>query len=131
MLITPVAVSLEPVDSPEPTATSTSAGGDELALSEGEAYLPNFEFFTNFDNFYGVTAEQVADLLQGFWRRYEAFFGQQEALDVLGLTPGVSWPAIQEAYRQLASAHHPDRGGDRAAFIKVRRAYESLKSLKK
>jgi DnaJ-class molecular chaperone len=31
---------------------------------------------------------------------------------------------IKRAYRRLAAMHHPDRGGDAAAFTRIRKAYE-------
>lgn len=44
----------------------------------------------------------------------------------LGLTPTATELQIKQAYRRLAQKHHPDRGGDPAAFQKVTKAYETL-----
>jgi hypothetical protein len=45
---------------------------------------------------------------------------------VLGVTPSDSLAAIKAAFRVKVLAHHPDRGGDPAAFIAVKRAYDVL-----
>jgi DnaJ-class molecular chaperone len=45
-------------------------------------------------------------------------------LEILGLAPGASADDIEQAWRQLRSQHHPDRGGDAATFSAVKRAYE-------
>ena len=48
------------------------------------------------------------------------------ALQELGLEPGASVPMIKRAYRRLAKAHHPDLGGDAAAFHRLEAAYRLL-----
>jgi curved DNA-binding protein CbpA len=48
------------------------------------------------------------------------------ALRLLGLEPGASIAAIKRAYRRLAKAHHPDVGGDVAAFHRLDAAYRLL-----
>jgi hypothetical protein len=48
------------------------------------------------------------------------------ALLLLGLKPGASIEAIRRAYRRLAKAHHPDLGGDVAAFHRLDAAYRLL-----
>jgi hypothetical protein len=48
------------------------------------------------------------------------------ALRELGLEPGASVPMIKRAYRRLAKAHHPDLGGDAAAFHRLEAAYRLL-----
>jgi hypothetical protein len=51
----------------------------------------------------------------------------QNPYTLLGLEPGADLPAIKAAYRQKALDTHPDRGGSEAAFILVKRAYDSLR----
>jgi hypothetical protein len=46
------------------------------------------------------------------------------ALGVLSLAPGATAEEIKRAFRAAALRTHPDRGGDEAAFIEVRRALE-------
>jgi curved DNA-binding protein CbpA len=43
---------------------------------------------------------------------------------VLGLGAEATPEEIKRAFREAALRTHPDRGGDDAAFIDVRRAYE-------
>jgi hypothetical protein len=51
---------------------------------------------------------------------------RRAALAELGLEPGASPQAIRRAYRRLAKAHHPDLGGDVAAFHRLDAAYRLL-----
>jgi DnaJ-class molecular chaperone len=45
----------------------------------------------------------------------------------LGLSPGATRKEVAQAFRTLARRHHPDSpGGDRAAYARVRHAYEVL-----
>jgi hypothetical protein len=46
------------------------------------------------------------------------------ALGVLGLEPAVTSVEIKRAFRSIALRTHPDRGGDQAAFVEARRAYD-------
>jgi len=46
--------------------------------------------------------------------------------DVLGVPTGASRREVAEAYRRHALRHHPDRGGDRAAFEAGTEAYRRL-----
>jgi DnaJ domain len=46
------------------------------------------------------------------------------ALGVLGLASGATVADIKRAFRGAALRTHPDRGGDDAAFIEARRAFD-------
>src|SRR5262249_10614033 len=46
------------------------------------------------------------------------------ALALLGLALEATEEEIKRAFREAALRTHPDRGGDEAAFIEARRAYE-------
>lgn len=50
------------------------------------------------------------------------------AREELGLGPDADDAALRRAFRELARAHHPDRGGDPARFDRVRRAFALLTS---
>lgn len=44
----------------------------------------------------------------------------------LGINKTANSEEIKQAYRKLASKHHPDRGGDTATFQKIQEAYDTL-----
>jgi DnaJ-class molecular chaperone len=44
----------------------------------------------------------------------------------LGINPGASPDEIKKAFKKAAMKHHPDRGGDEAAFKQINEAYEVL-----
>jgi hypothetical protein len=44
----------------------------------------------------------------------------------LGVAPGAPLEEVKAAFRRKALEHHPDRGGDPAAFIAVKRAYDRI-----
>jgi hypothetical protein len=45
---------------------------------------------------------------------------------LLGVRPGASADELKAAFRRKALEHHPDHGGDAAAFIALKRAYDGL-----
>ena len=51
--------------------------------------------------------------------------------DILVVTSGASNTQIRIAFRELALKHHSDRGGHDEYFIKIKQAFEDLKSGKK
>lgn len=55
------------------------------------------------------------------------FVTAAEALDELGLSPPASGSAVESAYRDRVKETHPDLGGDRDEFRRVREAYATAK----
>lgn len=53
---------------------------------------------------------------------------KQDPRATLFLTKDAPRFMIDAAWKALAKAYHPDRGGDSAAFQKVKKAYEELKN---
>ena len=45
---------------------------------------------------------------------------------ILGVNKGATQDDIKKAYRKLAMAHHPDRGGDHNKFAEINSAYDTL-----
>ncbi len=50
---------------------------------------------------------------------------------ILGVTDQATWDEIKSAYRKLVMQHHPDKGGDAAAFRRIQGAYEVLEHIYK
>lgn len=50
----------------------------------------------------------------------------RSSFQILGVARGATLTEIKRAYRAMALASHPDRGGDPATFREVQRAYEKL-----
>lgn len=71
-------------------------------------------------------AEEVAALLDDFWRGLAAGGRSDGALEVLGLSEPVDFPTIKRRYRELAMRHHPDRGGDTATLQRLNDAMDTL-----
>ncbi|HIJ22032.1 MAG: DnaJ domain-containing protein [Gammaproteobacteria bacterium] len=83
-------------------------------------------YYCDWDNLEGMTEEEVEQLLDSFWNRFVVEDLRGPALLTLGLEVGCSQQQIIQRYRQLAAAHHPDKGGDPKQFIEIRQAYEVL-----
>ena len=45
---------------------------------------------------------------------------------LLGIEATATLDDVKAAFRKKALAHHPDRGGDAAAFMAVKRAYDAI-----
>ncbi|WP_416838998.1 J domain-containing protein [Haloferax sp. DFSO52] len=50
-----------------------------------------------------------------------------EAFDRLGLTPSATTDAVRDAYRSQVKDVHPDHGGDRERFRRLREAYTTAR----
>ena len=48
--------------------------------------------------------------------------------EILGISDGASKSQIRIAFRELALKHHSDRGGHDEHFIKIKQAFEDLKT---
>ena len=46
--------------------------------------------------------------------------------EVLGVEPPASVGELRRRYRELLTDHHPDQGGSREEFLRIRSAYEAL-----
>ena len=51
--------------------------------------------------------------------------------DILGIVEGITEKEIRDAFRRLALQFHSDRGGENEQFIKIKQAYDDLKTGKK
>ena len=48
---------------------------------------------------------------------------------ILGLSEAATADDVKQAWRRLASEHHPDKGGDADSFHRLRTAYEDALSI--
>jgi DNA-J related protein/DnaJ domain len=113
--ISAINIELQPI-APESTNT--------LPCEEGEQALR--DYYLDWSQFEQSSDESVEQLLAGFWQRYFAEDKKYQALTLLELEPDCSWSEIRIAYRRLAAANHPDRGGKAERFREIREAYELL-----
>lgn len=112
--ISPLAISLE-----------AAAEGKSSELREASDQ-PLGAYYLDWSNLESTSEQDVEALLSGFWQRLLADDSQQQALEILGLSVDANWSTIQQRYRSLIAAEHPDRGGDAQRFIEIREAYEVL-----
>ena len=97
---------------------------------------PLQDYYLDLSHFTGTTEEDVNSLLDDFWMKFaKSAFGanplvsedeRQAALTVLGLQDPVENTDIKMAYRRLAMAHHPDRGGDEETLKEINLAAKTL-----
>ena len=55
-----------------------------------------------------------------------AAVGDDSPHGILGVSRDATWNEIKRSYRTLAKTHHPDVGGDPAAFRRIQAAFEIL-----
>ncbi|MFM4951385.1 DNA-J related domain-containing protein [Aeromonas dhakensis] len=107
----------------EPLAPRNAAS----ALAQGEALR---SYYLDWRVFWQTDREEVEALLGSFWRAYARDEHWAEALTLFALPAGAGPDAIRRRWRELALQHHPDRGGDADTFIRLRWAWEHLKTAK-
>jgi len=85
------------------------------------------DYYLDWKNFENTTEENVVELLESFWRRFIKADDRAAALQTLKLEAGASAVEVARRYRELAAQHHPDKGGEKETFIRIRQAYEILR----
>jgi hypothetical protein len=83
-------------------------------------------YYLNLDNLELSTEDNVNELLNSFWEMYLKYDKRADALSVLELKDPVTDKEIVVRYRQLASVHHPDKGGDHEEIQAINEAYAIL-----
>ncbi|HFD86963.1 MAG TPA: molecular chaperone DnaJ [Gammaproteobacteria bacterium] len=104
-------------------------GSGQLQVDTADAALS--DYYLDWSNLDTMSAAGVDKLLNSFWERFVAEDQEGEALQTLGLEAGADWANIRRSYRRLAAVHHPDKGGDAQAFVRIREAYETLKVIRR
>ncbi len=73
-----------------------------------------------------IARETRSAYLEG---RYGWETGELDALEVLGLGPDADFEAIRRRFHELSRQSHPDAPeGDHERFLRIRSAYDVLKS---
>ena len=75
-------------------------------------------------NFFGNPFEEERQSF--FFEEDYCEASESENYSILGLKRSASQEDIKNAFRQKARETHPDRGGSKEEFVKVREAYECL-----
>ncbi|MDF1555338.1 MAG: DNA-J related domain-containing protein [Deferrisomatales bacterium] len=88
---------------------------------------PVAEYYLDSGHLVTTGREDVQALLRWFWRRYRVHGRREEALAELELGPGATPAEVRRRFRQLARAHHPDRGGNAERFHRLVEAAEVLR----
>ncbi len=120
LILSPVTVALVDHESIE-EITDTQKAVEDAAASVV------LEHYRDYERFFSATEDSISELLESFWAKFNAYEEKDIAYKILGVESGSSLREINEAYRNLISLHHPDKGGDAEEFIKIRQAFESLK----
>ena len=68
--------------------------------------------------------EQVKARMDAWMARLD----REDPHAVLGVSPRASPDQVQTRYRELALAHHPDRGGDAGEMQRINQAYERIRA---
>ncbi len=84
------------------------------------------DYYLDWDNLKNTTKQDVQSLLTNFWTTFVNLDKKNEALSILGLKNNATSDEIKTEYRKLIKKHHPDKGGNNEAFIKIRKAFEIL-----
>lgn len=96
-------------------------GGEGLSVGD-----PLQEYYLDLSQLEQTSAEDVRELLDGFWSAVGVGPEKAGALDTLGLVEPVDYATIKHRYRQLAMQHHPDRGGDHETLQRLNEAMSIL-----
>lgn len=98
---------------------------NDQGLSQVDALA---HYYLDADNLTRETDDSVRKLLDAFFRQWQSSDpnARQQALAALDLDAKADAQQIRQRYRQLASQHHPDKGGCQRQFHRIRHAYELL-----
>lgn len=113
-------------------------GGIQRFLADPEGCMCHFErAFAELEEQHRYERFQEAEAETNFWSNLDGLHGNgsvssqvEEALRLLGLSPGATLAEIQRAYRVQAKAVHPDRqgAGSTEQMAALNRAYAYLRN---
>jgi DnaJ-domain-containing protein 1 len=74
----------------------------------------------------GIERWGSGEMVQQAFTGFAALPAPEQPWQVLGVAHDATKFQIDEAYRRLASEHHPDRGGDQDTMARINRARDAL-----
>lgn len=88
------------------------------------------DFYLNIDNLF-KSEEEIIIMQRQFWQKYLAIDKKAKAIKIMQLDkePEINLQKIKKRFNELARKYHPDKGGDKEAFIQIKQAYDDLKLL--
>ena len=95
----------------------------DLSLTMPDPLRAYYLDWSNLDN---TSRDDVSRLIGSFWKQLGKIENRDEALAELGLQDPVDDATIKLAWRRLAMAHHPDRGGDTERLQAINAAIDCL-----
>ena len=84
------------------------------------------EYYLNINNLTETSAQDVDQLLLGFWKELYQPTAHNDALALLNLSPPVIYSDIKKQYKRLASKYHPDKGGSTEKIQQINQAMATL-----
>lgn len=92
-------------------------------------------YYLNWANLSDTDQTQVEALLDSFWSAFSGMpnhvqennMPEQQALNMLNLTPPFSAQQLKQQYRKMLHSCHPDKGGNNDQTVLLQSAYERLK----
>ncbi|MDP5036183.1 DNA-J related domain-containing protein [Alishewanella sp. SMS8] len=91
-------------------------------------------YYAEWQNYWRMTPMGLTERLNQFWQFYQQRYlsppdvklSDDEALRLLALQWPCSQVELKKAFRKQSLKHHPDRGGDQQAFVRITLAYKKL-----
>lgn len=95
------------------------------------------DYYLDWTNLRDTDQSQVEALLNSFWSAFSGMpsqvgnnnMPQQQALELLDLTPPYSAQQLKQQYRKMLHKHHPDKGGNNGQTVQLHNAYARLKTM--
>lgn len=126
LIISPLKIGLD--DANEYNNETVSIGKDRHNVSSIDKLA---EYYLNLDHLTETSAEDVDQLILGFWKELYQPTAHHDALTILNLSPPVIYRDIKKQYKRLASKHHPDKGGSTLEIQKINQAMATLSNMYK
>lgn len=87
---------------------------------------PLADYYLNLDNLTNMSSDDIEQLIASFWSTLQSPDSHASALKILELEPPVTFSAIKQQYKRLASKHHPDKGGSTIVIQDINQAMATL-----